>query len=372
MEWTVKLKKCIQTIYMLTATVILTGCLFGCAGNIVEDEPIIIVDRKVDEITFNLDKATKGDVIKAKNINAEYVQTKEQQVAFSTGGKLVDKVYVREGDTVKVGDILVELKSDNLEEQILDLEHRIKSNELSLSFLDKEEEFDKEGAHINLIHSGLTGEDYCKYEDSVKEIERNYRYRREDLSDSISYDNKKLVELNEELKNKRIYAEMEGTVISIKPNLEGSTAKRDDVIMTVVDSSDGIFEAKDESLKSILHEGDVVNMSIIYGSAKGEYELEPLNINNWGETQQFLVTVAPEGATLEVGISGTIKIIEEKREDVIRIPFSALYETDDRYYTYTLDEDNMRKVQFLEIGLIGDDFVEVKSGLNENDKVIKK
>lgn len=357
---------------LLTASLILSGCLFGCNNEIYEEDPIIIVDRKIDEITYNLDETSIGEVAKTQTINAEYVQTKEQQVAFNVGGKIVDKVYVREGDRVKKGDILVELQSDNLEEQILDLKYKIKKSELSLSFLDKQEEFDKENAHITLIHTRLTGDDYCDYEDSIKMIERNYRYQREDINDTILFDQEKLAKLEEELSSKRIYADMEGTIISIKDHLEGSTAKRDDVIMTVVDNSNGLFSTKDETLKDIVKTGDLITMSIVYGNAKGEYVLTPFEIDKWDEKQLFTIVEAPEGGGLEVGTSGTIVINIEKKENVLRIPVTALYEAEGKYYTYTLDEDNMRRVQFIDIGLIGDNYVEVLSGLNEKDKVIKK
>lgn len=361
-----------NTIIFILASLVLSGCLFGCNNQTYEEEPIIIVDRKVDELTYNLDEASIGDVTLTKNVNVEYVQTKEQQVAFNVGGKVVDKVYVREGDRVKKGDLLVELKTDNLDEQILDMKYKIKKSELSLSFLDKQEEFDKESAHITLIHTNLSGDDYCDYEDSLKKIERNYRYQREDISDSILFDKEKLSKLESELTSKRIYADMAGTIISVKEHLEGSTAKRGDVIMTVVDNSNGLFSTKDESLKDILHPGDLLYMSIVYGNAKGDYVLTPFEINNWGEQQLFSVVEAPEGGGLEVGTSGTIRIDIEKKENVLSIPVTALYEADGRYYTYTLDEDNMRSVRFIDIGLIGDNHVEVLSGLKAKDKVIKK
>lgn len=366
------LKEWRNSIVLTIASLVLSGCLFGCNNQTYEDEPIIIVDRKVDELTYNLDEATVGDVTLTKNVNVEYVQTKEQQVAFNVGGKVVDKVYVREGDRVKKGDLLVELKTDNLEEQILDMKYKIKQSELSLSFLDKQEEFDKESAHITLIHTRLTGDDYCDYEDSINKIERNYRYQREDISDSILFDKEKLAKLESELTSKRIYADMAGTIISVKEHLEGSTAKRGDVIMTVVDNSNGLFSTKDETLKDVLNEGDLLNMSIVYGNAKGEYVLTPYEMNSWGEQQLFSVVEAPEGGGLEVGTSGTIRIDIEKKEKILRIPVTALYEADERYYTYILDEDNMRSVRFIDIGLIGDNYVEVISGIKAGDKVIKK
>lgn len=357
-------------IVLIAAT--LSGCLFGCDKNTQEEELIIVVDNKPDEITYNFDTVTVGDVYLKENVNCEYVQTKEQEVAFNMGGKIVDKVYVREGDRVEPGDLLVELKTDDIDEQILDLEYQIKRNQLMKGYLDKSEEFEKESANLSLIYSKLSGQDYCNYNDSIESIERNYRYRREDYDDTIYFDTQKLNELNDELNSRQIRATMSGTVISIKEGLEGSTSKRDDVIMTVVDSSDGLFSANDMEVLGHIQDGETVTMNVVYGSAKGEYELTPYNRASWDETQLFSIVYGPDGGGLEVGTSGTITTILESREGVKRIPYSALYEADGRYYTYTLGADNMRQVQFIEIGLIGNDFVEVLSGLEVGQQVIKK
>lgn len=352
--------------------VLICGCLSSCAEVEEKEEHIILVDRKIDEITYNLDEVSIGDVEKNESLNSEYVQTKAQEVSFPFGGKIVDKVYVREGDTVKPGDILVELKSENLEEQILDVEYEISRATLQMSFLDSSKEYDLWNAHNSLIHSKLSGEDYCRYNDEVAEIERRYKYRTEDYLDTINFANKKLAKLQDELASKRICATINGTIMSVKRNLEGTVAKRDDVIMTVVDNSNGLFEVKDEKIKDFIKDGDILTLTIMYGAGKGEYEVTPYEINSWGEKQLFSIISAPDSSSLEVGVSGTIKAPIDKKENVLRMPINALYEADGKYYTYVLDEDNMRKVQFIEVGLIGDNYVEIISGLSEKEKVIKK
>lgn len=356
----------------LMITGMLSVCLISCAEETIEEEPIITVDKKEEDIVYHFDTVSFGEVEKSSNVNCKYIQTKEQEVCFQEGGKIIDKVYVREGDRVKKGDVLVELKTDNLEEQILDLKYSIKKAQLQMSFLEKNKEFELESAHDTLIHSRLTGDDFCNYDEAVKKIERSYQYQKEDYEDSILFDTKTSEELEKQLNGKKIYSTMDGTVISIKKDLEGSVSKRGAVIMSVVDNSNGLFEAEDIELRNILKAGDILPMSIVYGNAKGDYEITPYEIEKWDMTQTFSVVSAPENEGIEVGTSGTIKVVIEKKDNVLRIPYSALYEADDRYYTYTINEDNLREVRFIEVGLIGDSYVEILSGLNEKEKVIKK
>lgn len=358
---------------LIVTSLLFTTGLVGCGTQTVEEEPVIQVDVSEEGVSYRMTQISVGDVVKTKNINSNYVQTKAQEVAFNVGGKIVDKVYVKEGDKVEVGDILVELENGNLEDEIAELEYKIKKNELQYGYLDDYEKFDLDSAYYSFVTStDMEEEDLEDYEEVQEEIREGYTERREDFEDTLYYDRLKLEKKKAELAANRICATMAGTVINIKRELEGSTAKRDDVIMMVVDNSNGLFETSDDEIAAFLSEDSVLPMNIVYGNGKGDYEVTPFEKSKWGEKQTFQTISEPEGATLEVGTSGTITATIDKRENVLRIPREALYEADGKSYTYTLDEDGMRQVKFLEIGLIGDSYAEVISGITESEKVIKK
>lgn len=360
-------------VFRLLAIQLAAVCLTGCGAQTVEEEPVIQVDTSEEGITYRMDTVSKGDVVKTKNINSSYVQTKAQEVAFSVGGKIVDKVYVKEGDKVEVGDLLVELQNGNLEDEIAELEYHIQKNELQYGYLDTYEKFDLDSAYYSFVTStDMEEEDLEDYDKEQDKIREGYTQRREDLEDTLYYDKLKLEKKRSELASNRICATMAGTVINMKKNLEGSTAKRDDVIMMVVDNSNGLFETQDPEIGEYLEEGAVLPMTIVYGTGKGEYEVTPYQKSSWGEKQTFQTISEPDGATLEVGTSGTITATIDKRENVLRMPREALYEADGKSYTYTLDDDGMKQVRFIEIGLVGDSYVEILSGLSEAEKVIKK
>lgn len=347
--------------------------LFGC-GNEAEEEPIIMVDASEDEISYNMEEITTGEVVLTKNVNCKYVQTSEQDVAFPMGGKLVDKVYVKVGDSVEVGDLLVALDSGNMVDEIAQLEYQIAKNELQLGYVDVAEEFDKTSSYYSFVYGSMdiSEDDKKAYDESVVELEQGYVYQREDISDSLEFDRKKLAKLKSEYEGNRVYATMAGKVYYIKSNLEGSTAKKDDVIITIVDNENGLFEIEDAEAAQFFKEGEIVNMSVTYGDAKGDYELMPHNMGSWGEKQQFEVVSRPETSTLEVGVSGTIVAAIDRRDNVVRIPIRALYQADDKYYTYILNSENMREARFIEVGLVGNDYAEVISGIEVGTKVVRR
>lgn len=358
--------------------VLLTGFVFlfvGCSKGAVqeEEENLVVVDVSEDEMTFRLETIGVGDVILTQRVNATYVQTSSQEVSFSAGGKIVTKVYVHNGDSVKPGDLLVELDSGNLEEEIATLEYKIAQDELSYGYLDVYEDFELQNAYFSLAYNSKQEEDDVKaYDKAVEKIHKKYKEQREDYEDSLYFDRIKLSDMKTELDANRVYATMSGTVIEIKSDLEGSTAKRGDVIMKVVDNSNGLFETQNAELVQSVSADAVFSLSVVYGDAKGEYLVSPFHMDSWGDTQTFSIEERPENGNLEVGTSATITVVIDSREDVLCVSREALYEVDGRYYVYTLDADNMREVRFVEIGLYGDNFVEITGGITEGEKVIKR
>ena len=84
-------KSRIQSIVYMVMVAI---CLSGCGQTVVEEEPVIKVDISEEEADYRMEEVTRGDVILTKNISSNYVQTKAQEIAFTKGGQIIDKVYV--------------------------------------------------------------------------------------------------------------------------------------------------------------------------------------------------------------------------------------------------------------------------------------
>ena len=366
------MKKIIRTIIyvLILSSLIMTGC-----GQKEEEAPIIMVDSSEIEVVFVMDEISKGEVVLTQKISCEYVQTEDQKIVFEEGGKTVDKVYVKVGDHVEEGDLLLTLDSGNIKDEIARLEYQIALNQKLLSYLDKYEEYDLQSEEYTYIYeyqSPSSYEEVAKHNHKLYLIGEDYQYRRDDYNDEILYDTQKLEKLKKEYEGNHVYATMSGKVIGLRKDLEGTLTKKDEVIMSIVDNDNGLFEIEEENAKEYFAEGQSVPMNIIYGEAKGEYELIPYNKSSWGSKQYFEVLSGPDAASLEVGVGGTIIATVDKKDNVKRIPNKALYEADGKYYTYVLNSDNMREARFLEMGLIGDEFSEVISGVDVGMKVVSR
>lgn len=345
-----------------------------CACGNTEEEKLVVVDNSEEDTIYGLVSVTREDVVLTKSLTATWVQSKEQEVSFPAGGKRVSKVYVRQGDGVVPGDLLIELSADNLESEIDRLEYQIKNNELQLTYIDAAQKFEEADTYNNFVYGTreIEEDDLKDYEKQKASIAENYRYKREDINDEIEFDKKKLAHLKSELAGSRIYSTMTGTVYSVKDELEGSTSRKDEVVMTIVDSSTGHFEMSEPDYVKYFREGETVPLSIVYGAAAGNYEVLPYQMSSWGDVQQFEVFSGPDNEGIDVGTSATISVTLDTRKQVLTLPLGAVFHADGKPYVYVLDENGFRQIQWIETGLEGDSRVEITGGLNENDQVVKQ
>ncbi len=363
-----KIKKLNIITSLLLTAVLAAGC------GTVEEENVVVIENETQESSYGLVAVTRDDVILTKSITATYMQLKEQTVSFDAGGRRVSKVYVNPGDSVKAGDLLIELSQDNLQEQIDELEYRIAKNELQLGYLDAAEKFDEQSAYNNFVYNNpnISEDDVAAYQKNQDSITQSFVYKREDLNDELEFDRRKLTSLKNEYASGHIYSTMDGVVYTVAEGLEGSTSKKDEVVMTIVDNASGRFETEEPDYASYFHEGEPVEMKIVYGSASGDYEVVPVDMASWGEKQVFEVFSGPDNEGIDVGVTATIKVVLDRHDQVLALPVGAIYHADGKPYVYVLDENDFRQIVWIETGLEGDDLVEVTSGLNEGDKVVYK
>lgn len=355
--------------FKVLITSLICSCLFFAACGEQEEPPLVVVDSGENVVSYSLIQVSKDTVIKTEKIDCHYSQTEEQEVCFDVTGKFVEKVYVREGDSVKKGDVLCELASSSLEEEISELEYKVKYNELTLEHLDTKEALDIQDAWL----SGFPMDNASRVA-QIDGIKAGYDKQRQSINDDLEFDRLELEQKRTELRNSKVYAQIDGVVYKLQERLEGSTSRKDQVVMKIVNKSKCVFETDNLEGMELFSEGTRVEMKIVYSSAAGDYELLPLNMNEWSTNgkMQFEIYSQPDGAEIEVGVLGTINVISEKREDVLTLPREVVHKVGDEAFVYILTDDNYRGIKYVTVGLWGDTNVEIVDGMAEGDKVVKK
>lgn len=351
--------------------IVCTGC--GQINTDTQENSVVVVSGEETGPTYNLEEVKRGTVVSSKSLTCVYVQAKQQEVAFSEGGKTIEKIHVREGDYVKTGDLLAEVSTGTLEEDIAALEYKIAKDELEMGYLGAHEDFELRDSYYKMVYySPREEEDVEEQEERDEDIRESYQYKREDYQDEQEFDKAELEKLKAEFASSRLLASMDGVVYSVQRGLEGTTSTRDEVIMTIIDGTQGMFEMEEPEYMQYFSEDDIINLEITYGSAAGAYEVTPTKMDEWSEKQYFSVYSGPDNDGIEVGTKASIQMVLDEKEDVIYLPNECIYKADDKSYVYVLDEQNMQTACWIETGLVGDAVTEVISGLNEGDMVVKR
>ena len=359
---------------MRCSLVLVLGCLLtGCATTPAQEDNLILIEKETEPITYEMAAVSVGDVKKTQKVRCSYQQVNDEVLSFSISGKRVAEVYVEEGESVVKGQLLAELDIGNAQDQIRTLEYNIAKNELNLqnSVINEQDEISAVWLQY-LFKSGKTAWEQENVEKNVEGIQQRYRYNREDWEDAIALDKAELAALQADVKNSRLVAGMDGTVSEIKEYLEGSTSVMGEEVITIIDSTECLFEVTDITWASYFEEGEEVDLSIVAGTGAGNYKLIPYDKENWGEKLLFTLSGDTEDVNIGVGASGTIYFTLEERTQVLTVPTKAVHQASGKSYVYVLGEGNMREVKWIETGLFGDETVEVLSGLTEGEKVIIK
>ena len=194
-------RKCGALIGVSLAAAVLMG---GCGKGTEEPESHVAVENDNEKIEYNYLTAEVGDVTVTRKVTCTYRQQKEQEVSFAITGRLVDKVFVKEGEHVKKGDLLAQLSAGTLEEQVQDLEYSIERNELLLKHLETNEALDRSQTWVNYLYNHMG--DAEGNEKNLEDIEERYRYQKEDCEDALELDRAELEQVKKELsgcRNKR-------------------------------------------------------------------------------------------------------------------------------------------------------------------------
>lgn len=339
--------------------------LTGCTST-VEEEPLVVVEQEQESETYVLADVSIGDVVRSQRIRCVYKQTNDEEISFSVSGKRIENVYVKKGDTVKKGQLLAQLSGGNLDQDIDRLEYNIARNEILKKHAVVNEDLEISQRWVNAIAHFANQ----NVEEDVKRIQRNYRYLQEDYDDALELDRMELKKLKADKSAISVYAGMDGVVYSIEDHLEGATSERDKVIMTIIDNSECLFMTEDPTYNEYYSEGEKIHMSITSTGAAGDYEIVPWHMDEWGEEQFFSVVSGPDSDGIEVGTSGYMDVVLDKKENVLCVPKAAVNKAGEDFYVYVVGANNMREVKWVKVGVYGNDNVEIIEGLAEGDKVI--
>ena len=354
----------------LTALLLAASLLGGCAGegSGEEDNMILLVETEEDTTVTGVAVAARQDVSKTLKILLEYKATKSEELAFSLDRQEVEEVLVEEGDYVQKGDVLAKLTTEDNSSEAETMEYTIARLELQLEAVEREKALDIRDEEFEYA---VGNHDKSLYESRMKAIEENYASTIQGYEDSLYINRMKLEQMEKSDDRKVLTAGMAGLVTYVQTGLKGSMTTAGQTVITIQDTEECYFFADVPEYREYFSEGDTAELVINTGVNKGTYLMTPV-LEEGGEELYFTFAEGRAvGNGITVGTRASITLDLESRENVVAVPSRCIHKAGDLVYVYVVNEAGDRVTRYVEIGLEGDTYTEILSGLSEGEKVIQ-
>ena len=343
---------------LLTAACIVLNA--GGCGLIPREEAEHKLNIVTEDVSskYTLAMAELQDVELTKTIVCTYSQLNELKIFFPIAGYRVGSVFVREGDPIKVGDPLAALDVSSLEDSVANYGEEILEEELNISQNEEMIAFYEDriaSASVNLL-------DKEEYTLKAHECEESIIKSR----NAIEYAQNRIDEYNEIIAQSVLYSEVEGTVYYVKDDLSGWTSTKDTLVMKLLDSGECAFTAEDKVACEYVKVGDHV---VVERSTGEKYESTVSSVDP--EKGRIVFDLDEPDYSISVGTRASIYLVVDSKKQVLAVPRVAVYGSEENgYYVYVLTDDGVRETVDVQVGLIGNNYIEILGGIDMYTSVI--
>ncbi len=330
-----------QFMAVLSLLTFLLISLSGCYLFPKEEEVLAPPLIEPPEITYDTTAAKKGTVEKKITGSGSFVSISQSNLFFKSRGGRLKGIYVKLGDEIKEGDIIAELDTG-------DLKNQIEVQKINLK---------KARTRYNQVKA-QGGDEYS----------RQLAWYDVELA-SLQLEN-----LERQLEEAVLRSDMAGTVVYVNNNVqEGDYVNTYQTLVRIADPRQLQLQYSGSN-NSDFKLGQEVNVKIKDRVYSGEVVMTPANVPiDAPDNMKNIIRIKVEGLPEEVkmGDSAQIELVLDKRENVIVLPRSLVRNYMGRKYVLVL-EDGLKKERDVEIGLETATEVEIVKGLEEGELVITR
>ncbi len=378
MHW--DLKKIMVTAALGIAVFSTAGCSFSVEK---EQNKVAPIAKTIEDDSFSFVEAEIGNVYKTEEVSVSVKKAFSVSLYSSASSYTISDIKVEIGEEVKTGQTLMVCKPTDADAVNREYEEALSALELCNVLLDY---------YNSLLSVETQRKEVCEtynqgYDTSVMD----------DITDKLSdlYDEQIILqmqfnEISDEISGWNVVATMDGTVSYIADNEEGWIHTSDEVLISIDDDVPDISSITKNP--EYFTEGETYTAELEYKvydnnfrDNKKEYTVEKISMDfvcmskerTSEESSTYKITFLPAGdltelpADRDTSVKGNFIFIIESAENVVCIPKDVLISAGmDEYAVYMENEDGSRRIQKVEIGVMSDQTVEVKNGLEEGDIII--
>ena len=346
--------------------------LGGCAKE-TEPAPALLEPAGVE---LDFARAVRMDLGTVRQYDYSVVPYTED-LAFTLDGKLAG-VYAWLGKDVKAGDVLLALDETALLEEEERLAGEIAYQAKIDAYDDRIAEIDIELQRLalnDLRASGADAASIVKAQGDLDMQELLLRQVREDRAVAAASLQAQLDAVRAKIGKNTLVAPFDGTIVSMGSLRVGYSVKAYDALITIADDSRLCVAGP------FIAEGMINSSQRVWARIGGEeYELEyaPTDMGEYltvvfaGGTPKSRFRFVGPTEGVSCGDYAALCLLTGVRENVLAIPYNALYNDDAGRYVYRLEEDGSRVRVAVRVGINNGLYIQITEGLEEGDRVYVK
>lgn len=350
----------------LLALTLLSGCALLPAEETPHTAPVI---GEYEPETYTTVAVQRGDMILSDTVNCSYIPRQSVDLNFAIGGEEIDEMFVETGATVVKGQLLGQLRLDDLEEQITATKVDIEKLTLQIAHLESELALEVRRCEIN--GADMSAEEL---QTMIDKTNASFAAQRVTMDNSLYLQNLKLETLQKELEGRQIRAPFDGIITYVREYEEGATSVRTERAITIADASVLIFRAETIRWPYFVpgDEYDITVGDAVYPAVVTSEEalgLQPQEKTE-GRLGYVYFTLKDLAFGLDSDARGSIVLLMDERRDVLHLPVDAVVTSMGKSIVYYLREDGLKGYKEVKVGLTANRRIEIVSGLEEGEYVI--
>jgi len=390
------IKKNISITLVIVFSLITIGVILYFSG--------AIVPGKLKSGNFETVKVDRGDVVSTTQATG-IIESENEVILLSPAASIIKTILKEPGNKVQAGEIILQLQTEpvldeieRLKDQLEVKRNNLEKNQLSAQSTKLDLDYNEEVKRLKVISlkAQLSDQEQllevggispARVEETKQEItlaekdlamliERNsIRLKQLQADDKglllqIRMDEKVLQEKQELLSKMSVRAPSSGIILNISGNV-GEKVTADKMLVRMSDlSSFKLIGSVNEQLASQIKTGSLVHVTIEDEQLDGLIgNITPIVENN---KVQFNVHLAESShPKLIANQNVQIRIFNNKKENTLRIKKLPEFETGKKHKVFVIEGNKAIKKEIL-LGIIGDEYCEILSGLKEGDVVISE
>ncbi|SFR71331.1 efflux RND transporter periplasmic adaptor subunit [Anaeromicropila populeti] len=335
-----------KSLFVLGMCIFLTGCAL-----LPPEENVRYVSAVPDkeENTYEYTLVKQGDLKERKEVVCTYKAAEQKTLSFHVSAIEYGEVYVRKGESVEEGEVLAVLKTEDLDEKMEKYQSQVRDLELEKDKTEKIFEIEKKKYNLG----GAQKETLEDYENELRTLKKN-----------INHYKNYIEECTKEKEDRQLIAPMNGIVSKIFDYTEGSVSVAGKDFITL-SSEENVFTAK-------VSEQEEFPVEEIYEMWVGEESHRVKVMSKKNEKSLWIVTfqLIDPIYNMENFLYGSIWIERNQLKNVLYVEEKAVFRSGGKNYAYIMGQTGEKEIRMLDVGKTVNGFVEIKSGLEKNEKVI--